>query len=75
MKYKHVHFVEVKNEGKKTKRWICRNNLYDEILGEVSWYVPWRQYCYYTFSDIEYSASCLIDIANFLTKVKDERQH
>ena len=74
MKYKHIHFVEIENEGKKTKRWECKSNLYDEMLGEVAWYSQWRQYCYYTLSDIEYSASCLSDIANFLIGIKDERQ-
>ncbi len=64
-KYKHIHFVMVA-EKPKTTVWSCRNNRSDQELGEVRWYSPWRQYCYFPTTPAVYSASCLDDIKSFI---------
>jgi len=71
MKYKHIYFEEIQNRGKKTKIWVCWNHSGEE-LGIVKWYSSWRQYCFDT-NIVILSKSCLLDIADFLERVKDER--
>jgi len=70
MRYKHIHFEEITSRGK-TKIWVCWNNSGEE-LGIVKWYAPWRQYCF-DCNIVIMSQSCLCDIADFLDRIKDER--
>ena len=69
-KYKHIYFEEITSRGK-TKVWICWNNS-GEILGVINWYAPWRQYCFDS-NNVIMSKSCLLDVADFLEKIKNER--
>ena len=69
VKYKYIHFVVIK-ELKKTKIYGCYNNNSSEKLGEVKWYGPWRQYCYFPTVQAIYSTGCLNDINDFINKLK-----
>jgi len=42
----------------------------DDQLGEVKWYAPWREYCYFQNSEIVMSSNCLTEVAVFLAKQK-----
>jgi hypothetical protein len=58
---------------RKTKIWSVVNDEGEE-LGEVRWYGPWRQYCYFQKPDIIMSAGCLEEITNFLRHQMSERK-
>ncbi len=73
-RYAHIHFVEVAKKTK-TSVWSCRNNRSKEELGQVKWYGPWRQYCYFPTRQAVYNNRCLSIIADFtgtLTTFHDE---
>jgi len=65
--YKHIRF-EVSVEKPKTRVWDCLNNSRDDLLGEVRWHAPWRQYCFFPDHQIVFSPSCLRDITSFLNR-------
>ena len=70
IKYKYIEFIiQEKLKNRKTDKYTCRNHVTDEEIGEAYWNTGWRQYCFYTRSDIQFSGSCLIDIADFLKQI------
>lgn len=74
--YKYIHFVKIPNPGRKTFKWECRNNSSMDLLGTIEWRSGWRQYVYVTpgIGYFIFSAGCLDDIKDFITRAMDERQ-
>ena len=68
VRYKYIHFRQIATQN---GRWIwsCRNNRTDSELGQVMFYGPWRQYCYFPKGDTVLNKTCLDNIAEFLQKV------
>jgi len=77
---KYLIFVEKKYEKKyKTKTKIFEvRNLYDELLGFIKWYAPWRKYCFIIYgllpSKLVFDTDCLKDIQNFIDGLMAERK-
>ena len=44
-----------------------------DALGSIRWYGPWRQYCLMPHKLTVWSAGCLVDVQDFLGKLKAER--
>ena len=65
-RYKFLIFEKAKEQPPKTERWECKNARNGTVLGEVKWYGPWRQYCYFPIVQAVYSNGCLKDIAHFI---------
>ena len=62
---KHIVFIETEQKPK-TKVWeVCTKTFLDTI-GEIRWYGPWRQYCFFPEDDCTFSGSCLKDIIDFM---------
>ena len=68
---KHLYFIE-HHPKPRTKVWGVYSKHTDELLGEVKWHGPWRQYC---FDDekIVMAQSCLDDLSDFIKKHKKDR--
>jgi len=66
--YKHIHFVKV-GEKPRTSAWEIRNNKTGSVIGEISWYATWRQYCTMPKGGTVFNNQCLRDIAGFLDKL------
>lgn len=70
----YLTFREVKaSPGRKTKIWVVRGTG-DIKLGEVRWYAPWRQYCFYPEDATIWSTDCMIDLCEFIAKAELERK-
>lgn len=67
-KYKHIYLTKI---GRKTRTsiWECRT-LQDGVLGEVKWYGPWRQYCFFPDGYTVFSAGCMDDINDFMRNLR-----
>ena len=53
---------------RKTEQWIViSNSAIGVLLGEVSWYGPWRKYSFFPNRDLHlvFEQVCLRDIADF----------
>ncbi|HBD93001.1 MAG TPA: hypothetical protein DC057_02385 [Spirochaetia bacterium] len=74
--YKHVIFDFLKLDRDINKLvYICAGKTETGIgfdLGLVCWYEPWNQYVYQDTSHGFYSESCLIDIADFVSKINSK---
>ena len=55
---------EPRPSAPKTKVWaVCSKD--GGIIGRVSWYGPWRKYCFFPQPDTVYEQICLREIAQF----------
>ena len=59
----YIKFVPMKPKPK-TKVWSVASNEGD-MIGVVSWYGPWRKYCYSPHACTVYEQVCLREIAAF----------
>ena len=66
-------FREVPYKGK-TKRFNIISKSSADILGRISWYSPWRQYCFTTFSDTVWNKDCLTTVETFIKQLMNERK-
>lgn len=58
-----------------TRRWEL-TTLDGSPLGRISWYSPWRKYCFSPFPESIFDDSCLREIAEFcavMTRVHKEK--
>ena len=73
-KTKHLTFSRLPLQiGRKTSRWSVLNHHYGEQLGEICWYAPWRQYCFFG-GELVFSQSCLTDIAQMIARLTAARE-
>jgi len=70
--YRHIHFVQL-SQKPKTSIWACCNNSSGGELGQIKWYGPWRQYCFFPESYCVFNVSCLDDIKDFIRQLKEGR--
>lgn len=40
------------------------------VLGTIEWYEKWYQYCYFPFDNTVYSQDCMMDIVEFIKRMK-----
>jgi len=71
--YQYIHFAKTA-EKPKTVVYECRNNRSGEVLGEVKWYGPWRQYCFHVAGGAPYTTAifnvgCMKDICDFIEQL------
>jgi hypothetical protein len=77
--YKYIYFENITSlynihRKRKTEVYRCCNKNSGDILGEVKWYSPWRQYCFFV-EDAIFSKGCLKDITNFINKLMENRKN
>ena len=70
---RYLHFAYYGTKGK-THVWQVANKQSGDVLGLVSWYGPWRQYCFDPHEGTVYSAECLRDIATFCQERMNEHR-
>lgn len=67
---KYIEFVDAgTSESGKTRLWdVYPKGNRQSVLGEVSWYSPWRKYVFMAPDNIPvvFDQACLRDIADFI---------
>jgi hypothetical protein len=74
---KYIDFeFYAESDSKKTKIFGVVTKIGAKQLGKISWYGPWRRYCFYPiFGDITiFEETCLRDIANFIEEQTKEHK-
>lgn len=67
--YQYIRFEKVA-EKPKTAVYACLNIHSGDELGEVKWYGPWRQYCFFPAVLLAvFNVSCLQDICHFIKQL------
>ena len=54
------------NPNKKTENYVILNKKSGDLLGEIYWSFPWRQYCFFPESQCTWSTSCLDTVVGFI---------
>ncbi len=71
--YKWITFSQLNMSLHNHPIYVC-NNKSNELLGNVRWYVPWRQYCFFVADGaVILNHTCLADILDFINKVNHEK--
>lgn len=70
---KYIYFEEIET-ARKTQTWWVKNKRSEIVLGEIKWYGPWRQYCFFPSSLTIFNRDCLSTIDGFITDRMDERK-
>lgn len=69
---KYLDFSKVGDTGK-TGVYRIASKSSGLTLGGISWYGPWRQYCFYANNETIFNRDCLHDIEDFLRQLMHER--
>jgi hypothetical protein len=60
------------SKDQKTHKWNVRNRRDGILLGTISWFGRWRQYCFDPCSNMTFERNCLRAIAMFCETVTGE---
>lgn len=58
-------------DGRVTSQWLIRSKSQGAILGDISWYANWRQYCFMPRENCVFNGGCLSEIERFLKSVNE----
>ena len=64
-KFEYIYFVHIAKKSK-THVYECRNIKSGDRLGTISWFAPWRQYCFFPAAARVFNMGCLEDIKTFI---------
>lgn len=71
---KHIEFKEITPEKpRKTKMWGIYAKADGLLIGIVSWYAPWYQYCLEPEPGTVWANSCLGDVVSFIKEQMEAR--
>jgi hypothetical protein len=62
------------DELPKTSVWKVVNVSKRTWLGEIRWYGPWRQYCFFPDMETLFSRGCMAQINQFIMKQMEKRK-
>lgn len=64
----YVDFVETEKRSK-TSIYEVRSKSHGDVLGQIKWHGPWRQYCFFPNGDTLWSWGCLEEIQIFINNL------
>lgn len=70
----YLSFEEDDHYEGKTKRIVVVSKHHLNILGEIKWYGPWRQYTFFPEEATVWNTQCLEDIQDEIKRLMDERK-
>jgi len=66
--YQFIHFEKIE-DSPRHMWWSCHENKTCNELGEVRWFLSWKQYAFWPNENSVYSVGCLKDIAAFIAQL------
>lgn len=57
-----------------TSTWALYSKQGDNYIGQVRWYGPWRQYCFFPERDTIWNGECLGDVQAFVQTLMEQRE-
>ena len=73
MKYQYIRMEELKKKPKTSVYGVFSNSSGD-YLGSIEWWNGWRQYCFLPKDETVFSTGCMLDIIDFINRLKEERK-
>lgn len=75
VKSKWTHFKAAgRSPSGKTRVWNVESSHSHVDIGEIKWYGPWRQYCFFPDEYTIYERQCLRDIATFCEEATSKQR-
>ena len=71
---KYMEFDKVRDTGK-TEIWNIISKSSEFILGQIKWYGPWRQYCFFPSPNSVFNNGCMDDIKKFINNLMSARRY
>jgi hypothetical protein len=68
-----MDFDKVGDTGK-TEVWNILNKKSGFILGQIRWYGPWHQYCFYPSPHCVFNTGCMDDIKKMINELMSARR-
>jgi hypothetical protein len=65
---RYLRFIDNTRPDQKTGLWHVRSVSSNLILGAISWYGPWRQYCFRPATTTVWNTTCLQDVQDFIAE-------
>ena len=59
-------FIELAHKGEKTCKFYVINRKSENVIGEIKWYGPWRQYCFFPVIGSVFNPDCMDFICEFI---------
>ena len=63
-----------KDPKRKTAVFEIRNRRSGDKLGDVRWYGPWRQFCFFPLTGTVWSKGCLYNIQDLIVQAMEDRR-
>lgn len=71
---KYLRFVvQQRPADRKTDTVKIYSKSGENVLGEIRWYGPWRQYCLYPAMETIWNTGCLADVQDVIHEMMAER--
>lgn len=67
----YIDYVLTERKPKTDVYLVYSRSSMDE-LGEIKWYAPWRQYCFFPSEETIWSKGCLNEVNSLIDKFMDE---
>lgn len=71
---KYLIFERVDPKDRKTAWVDVKGKRLGVPLGNIAWYSPWRQYCFYPYPGTVFNTGCMNDIQAVIQVLMDERK-
>ena len=71
---KYMEFDKIGDTGK-TEIFNILSKSSGFILGQIKWYGPWRQYCFFPSPHSVFNNSCMNDIIKFINILMMDRKN
>ncbi len=70
---RYIEFDKIGDTGK-TEIWNILSKSSEFILGRISWYGPWRQYCFFPSPNSVFNNTCMAEIIEFIKELMAKRR-
>jgi len=74
IKDKYLEFYTTTLPNRKTPIIAVYNKVSQEVIGEIKWYPPFRQYCFFPEDETVYHDGCMNKIVECITYLKKEQE-
>jgi hypothetical protein len=65
----YLEFIELPNDGKKTRKYQVVSKKWQYPLGEIKFFNHWRQYAFFPAPDTIFNNTCMNDLVNFIKSI------
>lgn len=69
----YMEFTREDVPGRKTPIVTVTSRSSGAILGQIRWYGPWRQFCFYPWAGTIFNVGCMDDIKAQIAELRAER--